>query len=116
MLFLDDPVTSQPVAEKTFPIAWIYNLTIKAHDPNSEGSLFVEILPMSADKELYWKDGPNAIATNELYRAMSQVPELAAAFESILAAVKPTQAWIEARKLEIELEFNRQMKHVDPDA
>lgn len=102
MLFLDTPVTSEPVAPKTFPIAWIYNLAIKAHDPNSEGSLFLEILPMSADGGLYWKDGPIQITTDELYLAMTQVPELAASFAAILAAVKPTQAWVEARRVELK--------------
>ena len=98
MLLLDNPITVPPTIQKTFGIVWIYNLTIRAHDPKGEGLLEVEIYPMSNDKELLTTDGPTSIRTEELYRAMSEVPELSAAFEAILSAVKPTQAWIDAQK------------------
>lgn len=97
MLFLQTPITVPPTPEKTFGIVWIYNLTIRAHDPNGEGAIVVEIYPMSNDKELLTAGGPKVIETNELYRAMSEVPELAAAFDAILEAVNPTQAWIAAQ-------------------
>jgi hypothetical protein len=93
MLFLDQPVIVEPTPAKTYPIVWIYNLTIRAHDPTGEGSLTLELLPMSEDRELYF---PSAVqlSTDELYRAIEEVPELAQAFGAILAAVKPFQNWI----------------------
>ncbi|MFO0452105.1 MAG: hypothetical protein ACK52I_26215 [Pseudomonadota bacterium] len=96
MLLFDEPIVAPPTPQKTYPIVWIRNLQINAHDPNSEGQLYLEIVPMSQDRELLYS-GTIELKTAELYRAMQEVPELANAFGAILAAVKPTQAWIDAQ-------------------
>ena len=98
MLFFDQPVIEPPKPEKIYPVIWIRNLHIMAHNPNGEGTINVELVPMSADREF----GPNNtaihIGTNELYRAMEEVPEVAQAFTAILASVKPLKAWVEAQQ------------------
>lgn len=96
MLFFDEPIVAPPQPQKTFPIVWIRNLQIQAHDPGNEGSLYLEIVPMAADRELLYS-GTIELKTAELYRAMTEVPELAQAFGAILAAVKPLKAWIDAQ-------------------
>jgi hypothetical protein len=98
-LFLDDPVVVPASPEKEFPIAWIRSLQIIAHDPNAEGAISLEILPMSVDRELHFPSVIN-LKTDTLYAAMSEVPELQTAFAAILAAVKPLQAWVEANQTE----------------
>lgn len=98
MLFFDEPVAAPAVPEKTFPIIWIRNLQIQAHDPNAEGHLYLELLPMAVDRELYWGNGSIQIKTDHLYQAMNKVPEVAAAFDAILNCIKPLQAWIASQQ------------------
>ena len=106
---LDTPVVKEAIASKNFPIMWIYNLLfhcpsptvtqetgIEGEDPILVGRLMLEAFPMAEDGELY-TDGKITIDTNELYAVIANVPEAAAAFSSILAAVKPTQAYLAAR-------------------
>jgi hypothetical protein len=93
-LLLDEPVNVPAAPAKTFSILWIRSLQITAPDPNGEGSLYLETLPMSTSKELFWGNGPSELRVNELYRAMQEVPELASAFAAILQAVGPVKAWI----------------------
>lgn len=99
MLFFDEPIVAPPTPQKTYPIVWIRNLQINAHDPNGEGQLYLEIVPMSTEKELLYS-GTIELKTGELYRAMAEVPELAQAFGAILAAVKPLQNWIDTQQQE----------------
>jgi hypothetical protein len=96
MLFFDEPVIAPPKEPKAYPIVWIRNLQINAHDPNGEGQLYLEIVPMAEDRELLYS-GTIEFKTVELYRAMNEVPELAQAFSAILSAVKPLKTWIDAQ-------------------
>ena len=52
---------------------------------------------MAEDRELLYS-ATMELKTDELYRAMTEVPELAQAFAAILAAVKPLKAWIDAQQ------------------
>ena len=97
MLLFDEPIVAPPTPPKVFPIVWIRNLQIQAHNPGAEGNLYLEIVPMSEDRELLYS-ATQELRTDELYRAMTEVPELAQAFGAILAAVKPLKAWIDAQQ------------------
>ena len=99
MLLFDEPIVAPPAPQKVYPIVWIRNLQIQAHDPTGEGKLYLEIVPMAEDRELLYS-GTIEVKTDTLYQAMSEVPELAQAFAAILAAVKPTKAWIDAQQQE----------------
>jgi hypothetical protein len=101
MLFFDEPVIAPPKEPKAYPIVWIRNLQINAHDPNGEGQLYLEIFPMAEDRELLYS-GTIELKTVELYRAMNEVPELAQAFGAILAAVKPLKTWLESQQEQAE--------------
>lgn len=89
-----EPVQRAAVTEKTFDQLWVRNLVIVAPSPTSEGQISLEWLPMAEDGELYTTDGPRRIETAELFRAISEVPELAAAYDAVLAAIAPTARWI----------------------
>ena len=106
---LDTPVTRPATAEKTYPLLWLYQLRTLAPDPlqtqpgvlNGEdatrvGRVVMEAVPMAADGELLWSE-PIIADTDELYRMAAEVPEVATAFDSILASLKPAKAWIDAR-------------------
>ena len=99
MLLFDEPIVAPPQPPKVYPIVWIRNLQIQAHDPTGEGKLYLEIIPMAEDRELLYS-GTIEIKSDTLYQAMQAVPELAQAFGAILAAVKPLKAWIDAQKPE----------------
>ena len=101
MLFFDEPIVAPPQPPKAYPIVWIRNLQIQAHNPSGEGHLYLEIVPMAEDRELLYS-ATMELKTDELYRAMSEVPELAQAFGAILVAVKPLKAWIEAQQSQPE--------------
>ena len=96
MLLFDEPIVAPPQPPKVYPIVWIRNLQIQAHDPTGEGKLYLEIIPMAEDRELLYSRTIE-IKTDTLYQAMQEVPELAQAFGAILAAVKPLKAWIDAQ-------------------
>ena len=100
MLFFDEPIIEPPKDQKSFPIIWIRNLRIAAHDPAAEGSVYLELLPMSENGELFWGNGSIQITSTRLFQAINEVPELAAAYQAILSAVKPLQAWVESQQTE----------------
>lgn len=98
MLLFDTPIQAPAVPPKVYPIQWIRNLQVTAHDPNAEGKLYVEILPMSQDRELFWGNGSIEVSTDKLFQAMAEVPEVAQAFGAILNCIKPLQDWIAAQQ------------------
>ena len=103
MLQFDEPIIAPPREPKAFPILWIRNLQVQAHDTMAEGKLYLEIVPMAVDRELL----PSAtveIQTDELFSIMEAVPEVAQAFAAILNCVKPLQAELQRRKEEKENE------------
>ena len=109
-IILETPATKPAVEEKTFPIMWIYNLLfhcpsptvtketgIEGEDPILLGNLNLEAFPMAEDGELLTSAKIN-INTDELYAVIRDVPEAAQAFDAILAAVLPVQAYLDARQ------------------
>lgn len=110
---LDEPVEQPELPAKQYPLLWLYNLQTHAPDPlamqdgrlpdenpSRVGSCKIEALPMAADGSLLWSQ-PIVVSTDELYRMADEVPEVAAAFAAILAAVKPAKAWVDARQAAI---------------
>lgn len=109
-----DQAAEKPAVEfKTFPLLWMY--TINAICPSSAatqpgrlpdelpcrvGAIKMEAMPMAMDGEQLWSD-IFTVESDELYRMMEDVPELVTAINANLAAIKPCQAWIEARKAAI---------------
>jgi hypothetical protein len=109
-----DVRTTPPIAEKVYPLLWLYNLVTVAPSPTDMqpspvdgeqdsrvGSIRIEALPMSEDGSLL-PAGKITVATAELYRLIDEVPEVALAFDAVLAAVLPAKKWVDARQARIE--------------
>ena len=98
MLNNPTPLTTEPVPAKVFDKLHVYSLS--AIQPTADsGSITVELLPATESGELASGDKVQRISA-PLYPAMSEVPELAAAFQAVLAAIPATQAWLNAQNQE----------------
>lgn len=98
MLTNPTPITTEPVPAKVFDKLHVYSLS--AIQPTADsGSISVELLPATESGELATGDNVQRISA-PLYPAMSEVPELAAAFQAVLAAIPATQAWLNAQNQE----------------
>lgn len=83
--------------EKTYPHLWLYNTII--HAPSTSGGrILIETLPYNSDKKEIGS-GANMvpIATDKLWQAVEEVPEVKTAMNAIFAAVEPLRAWIAAQ-------------------
>ena len=90
------PITTEAVAAKVYDKLHLYSLT--AIQPTGDsGSITVELLPATADGELASGDRVQRMSC-PLYPAINEVPELAAAFAAVIAAITATQAWLAAKQ------------------
>lgn len=105
----EDIAIIPPKEEVVANIMWITSMMIRCPGPNHEGSVVMEYVPMTADKKLVAR-GPNgedltkSIKVDELYSDMAKCPELYNAFMTILACVKPVEAYLAAKAAEKEKE------------
>ena len=98
MLTNPTPIETPAVAAKVYDKLHLYTLT--AIQPTSDsGSITVELLPATADGELATGDNVQRMSC-PLYPAINEVPELAAAFAAVIAAIPATQAWLAAQTTE----------------
>ena len=93
-----DPVVFPATPEKVFPHLWIKRLLLESPSVDN-GKMEAEFCPYNAEtKEI----GPSAFnkqfSTTDLWDAVDEVPEVAAAYGAILASVAPMMAWLEQRK------------------
>ncbi len=100
MLTNPTPLTTEPIPAKLFDKLHVYSLSaIQPTATADSGSITVELLPATESGELASGDKVQRISA-PLYPAMSEVPELAAAFQAVLAAIPATQAWLNAQNQE----------------
>jgi hypothetical protein len=98
MLDNPTPIVTEPVAAKTYDKLHLY--TLSAIQPTGDsGSITVELLPATADGELATGDNVQRMSC-PLYPALNEVPELAAAFAAVLAAIPAVLAWQAAQTTE----------------
>jgi hypothetical protein len=97
MLTNPTPITVDPVPAKVFDKLHVY--TLSAIQPTADsGSITVELLPATADGELANGSLVQRMAAPLNPEIMAAVPELAAAFEAVLAAIPATQAYLAAQQ------------------
>jgi hypothetical protein len=96
MLNNPNPITTEPVPAKVFDKLHLYSLSA-IHPTADSGSITVELLPATADGELASGDRVQRMSC-PLYPAINEVPELAAAFAAVVAAIPATQAWLAAQQ------------------
>ena len=104
MLTNPTPIETPAVAAKVYDKLHLYSLTAiqpTGDDGNGSGSgsITVELLPATADGELASGDNVQRMSC-PLYPALNEVPELAAAFAAVIAAIPATQAWLAAQSTE----------------
>ena len=98
MLNNPNPIETPAVAAKVYDRLHVY--TLSAIQPTTDsGSITVELLPATADGELATGDNVQRLSV-PLYPALNEVPELAAAFAAVIAAIPATQAWLAAQTTE----------------
>ena len=96
MLTNPTPITTEPVPAKVYDKLHLYSL-VAMHPTGDSGTITVELLPATADGELASGDKVQRLSC-PLYPALNEVPELAAAFAAVLAAIPATQAWLAAQQ------------------
>jgi uncharacterized protein YecA (UPF0149 family) len=97
MLTNPNPITTEPVAAKVYDRLHVY--TLSAIQPTADsGSITVELLPATADGELANGSLVQRMTAPLTPDIMAAVPELAAAFGAVLAAIPATQAYLAAQE------------------
>jgi hypothetical protein len=104
MLTNPTPIETPAVAAKVYDKLHLYSL--QAIQPTGDngngsgsGSITVELLPATADGELATGDNVQRMSCT-LYPAITEVPELAAAFQAVIAAIPAVQEWLAAQTTE----------------
>ena len=100
MLDNPNPITVEPIPAKVFDKLHLYSL-VAMHPTGDSGSIQVELLPATADGELASGDKVQRMSC-PLYPAINEVPELAAAFAAVIAAIPATQAWLASQNQQEE--------------
>lgn len=96
MLTNPTPIETPAVAAKVYDKLHLYSLSA-IHPNQSSGSITIELLPATADGELATGDQVQRMSC-PLYPALAEVPELAAAFQAVIAAIPAVQAWLAAQE------------------
>jgi hypothetical protein len=100
MIQAEQTITIPAVPQKTFGEQWVFNLVVQAPTPTS-GSVSIELLPYNSQTgEIGPLDLSKSISTDKLWEAIQEVPEMATAFNAVIAAVPPMKAWIESKRQE----------------
>jgi hypothetical protein len=95
---LPNPVVIPSTHEKVFDTSWIYTIQVIAPSVDS-GRVCIEVLPFNGETgEIAPSAYLRRIETDKLMSAIDEVPEVAEAFQAILAAIEPLEAWIEQQK------------------
>jgi hypothetical protein len=89
------PIVIPAIPEKVFSEQWVYNLNV--HAPTvSTGAVSIELLPYDpAGQEIGSGSLVQSVRTDRLWEAISEVPEVATAFQAVIACVGPLRTWIE---------------------
>ena len=99
MLTNPNPIETPAVAAKVYDRLHVY--TLSAIQPTTEsGSITVELLPATADGELANGSLVQKMTAPLDPQIMQAVPELAAAFAAVLAAIPAVLAWQAAQTTE----------------
>jgi uncharacterized protein YecA (UPF0149 family) len=97
MLTNPNPIETPAVAAKVYDRLHVYSLS--AIQPTTDsGSITVELLPATADGELANGSLVQKMTAPLTPEIMQEVPELAAAFEAVLAAIPATQAYLASQQ------------------
>ena len=92
-----NPIVFPAVPEKTYPHLWIKRLLLESSNVGV-GKMEAEFLPYNANtREIGPSMFDTRFSTTDLWDAINEVPEVAAAYAAILDSVAPMIAWLEQR-------------------
>ncbi len=84
------------VPEKTYPHLWLTDIHIQANT-NTSGIVNIHAAPYNGVTGEVAENGPvEVISSDNLWGAVTEVPEVALAMQAIFDAVEPLKAWIAA--------------------
>lgn len=99
-----NPVIIPPTPEQDFADLWLYNIIIHAPSIDS-GLIRIETLPYNGDtQEIASGQYMVPITTDQLWKAVNEVPEVETAMNAIFAAIEPLRNWIDAQHQEPVIE------------
>ena len=88
------PVVIPPQPEQTFPHLWLSDIVVSAPS-TSEGMIYIRTLPYNQGTQTIGSNNDQVILqTHQLWRAVNEVPEVAAAMFAIFQAIDPLRAWL----------------------
>jgi hypothetical protein len=92
-----NPVVIPPQPEQVFPHLWLSDIIIAA-PTTSEGMVYIKTLPYNQDNKTIGNPNEQVVLqTHDLWAAVNEVPEVAAAMFAIFQAVEPLRTWINAK-------------------
>jgi uncharacterized protein YecA (UPF0149 family) len=101
MLTNPTPITVEPIPAKVFDKLHVYTLSAIQPTANPQsGSITVELLPCTESGELANGSLVQKMTAPLTPEIMQAVPELAAAFAAVLAAIPATQAYLASQQEE----------------
>lgn len=94
----------EAVPAKEFPHLWISSIHIGAPSV-TKGRINIETLPYnSKTQELGLGKDMVSISTDDLWKAVNDVPEVATAMGAIFLAIEPLRTWVESEKVRKQAE------------
>jgi hypothetical protein len=88
-----NPTEQAAVEARVYPDLWIKSIVIRTANAQ-QGYIKIETLAYDGATQEISNSRAESITTDKLLEAAAQVPEVAAAYSSILAAVAPLRQWI----------------------
>lgn len=104
-----EEVITDPVPEKIHDKRWFLEFLLRSTSLRSSGYVAFTYCPWTGnpqDDPLVQVNGVSNIRrveTSELWQAMQEVPEVAAAIEALKAAVVPLENWLKNKEIENEV-------------
>ena len=91
------PLVFPATPEVVFSSLWIKRLLLESNAVD-QGKMEAEFLPYNADtKQIAPENFVQKMTTDELWKAIDEVPEVAVAYAAILSSVPPMMAWLANR-------------------
>jgi hypothetical protein len=91
------PLVFPATPEVVFSSLWIKRLLLESNAVD-QGKMEAEFLPYNADTQQIAPDSfVQKMSTDDLWTAINEVPEIAAAYAAILDSVAPMMAWLANR-------------------
>jgi hypothetical protein len=91
------PIVIPPTPQQEFPHLWISDIVVHAPAVD-KGFIHIETKPYNQETKTIGADAfRSIIRTDDLWAAVNEVPEVAAAMYAIFQAVDPLRTWINAK-------------------